>query len=45
MMEKVELYFDSRRKCSEQIEIVNNEPEMSEFESAFLAGFLNRKRL
>lgn len=40
MMEKVELYFDSRRKCSEQIETVNNEPEMSEFESAFLAGLL-----
>ena len=45
MMEKVELYFDSRRKCSEQIETVNNEPEMSEFESAFLAGLLYKFKL
>lgn len=42
-MKKVNLYYEPRQEIFSKIEQYPNEPEMSEFESAFLCGLIREK--
>ncbi len=42
-VKKIELFYEPRKEALKRIEAVENEPEMSEFDSAFLCGMIKKK--